>query len=326
METILITWTSGFIGFHLAKKLLEQGTNIIGFDNENDYYDVNLKITRRKELENFPNFTFYQGNLENLEDVKKVFETHTIDKVCNLAAQAGVRYSLINPYAYIQSNLVGFHNIIELSKQYKIKNFVYASSSSVYGKNTKQPFSVDDRTDHPISLYAATKKSNELIAHSYSHIFGLPTIGLRFFTVYGPRGRPDMAMLIFADKISKWEAIDVFNHGKMKRDFTYVDDIVNGIIKCLDLKTTYEIFNLWSDHPVDLEYIITLIEQQLWKTAKKNYLPIQAGDVPETSADIQHTKEILWREPKFQVEKWIEQLIDRYKTYYHSYQDKSQNC
>lgn len=316
MTTILITWTSWFIWFHTAKKLLEKEVNIIWFDNENDYYDINLKIARRSELEKFPNFKFYKGNLETLEDIKKVFEENKIDKVLNLAAQAGVRYSLINPFAYIQSNLVGFHNIIELSKQYKIKNFVYASSSSVYGNNTKQPFSVDDKVDHPISLYAATKKADELIAHSYSHLFGLPTIGLRFFTVYGPRGRPDMAMLIFAGKILKWEPIDVFNNGNMKRDFTYIDDIVSGIIKCLALETTYEIFNLWSDHPVDLEYVISLIEKNLWKKAIKNYLPLQPGDVPETSADIKYTTEKLWRKPQFEVENWIENLIKRYKEFY----------
>lgn len=318
MVNILITWTSGFIWFHTAKKLLEQWETIIGFDNENDYYDVNLKFARRKILEQFPNFKFYKGNLENIEELKQVFEENTMDKVLNLAAQAGVRYSLINPFAYIQSNLVGFHNIIELAKQYKIKNFVYASSSSVYGNNEKQPFSVEDKVDHPISLYAATKKADELIAHSYSHLFGLPTIGLRFFTVYGPRWRPDMAMFIFANKILKWEPIDVFNEGKMKRDFTYVDDIVNGIIKCLNLETTYEIFNLWSDHPVDLEHVISLIEKNIWKKAIRNYLPLQPGDVPETSADICHTTEKLWWTPEFNVEKWIENLIERYKEFYTS--------
>ena len=318
MSTILITWTSGFIGFHTAKKLLEQWDTIIGFDNENDYYDVNLKIARRKILEQFPKFRFYKGNLEELETIKKVFEENIIDKVLNLAAQAGVRYSLINPFAYIQSNVVWFHNLIEIAKDYKIKKFVYASSSSVYGKNSEQPFSIDHQVIHPISLYAATKKADELIAHSYSHLFWLPTIGLRFFTVYGPRGRPDMAMLIFASKIMKWEPIDVFNNGNMKRDFTYIDDIVSGIIKCLELETTYEIFNLWSDHPVDLEYVISLIEKNLWKKAIKNYLPLQPWDVPETSADIKHTTEKLWRKPQFEVEKWIENLIERYKEFYKS--------
>ncbi len=316
MTTFLITWTSGFIWFHTAKTLLEQGHMIIWYDNENDYYDVQLKKARRKILETYPWFTFYYGNLEDLSQLSTIFAHHTIETIIHLAAQAGVRYSLIHPFAYIQSNLVGFHNILDLAKQHKVKKFIYASSSSVYGNNTKQPFAVEDRVDHPISLYAATKKSNELIAHSYSHLFWLPTIGLRFFTVYGPWGRPDMAMFIFANKISKGEPIDVFNYGKMKRDFTYIDDIVAGIIKCIDLDTTYEIFNLGSDHPVDLEYIIQLIEHHLDKKAIKNYLPLQAGDVPETSADIQHTKKLLWREPKFTVEKWIENFITWYKEFY----------
>lgn len=315
-ENVLITGTSGFIWFHTAKKLLEEWKSVIWFDNENDYYDVNLKIARRNILEKFPNFKFYKWSLENLGDLKIIFEENKIDKVLNLAAQAGVRYSLINPFAYIQSNLVWFHNILDLSKQYSIKNFVYASSSSVYWNNEKQPFSVEDQVDHPISLYAATKKSNELIAHSYSHLFWLSTIWLRFFTVYWPWWRPDMAMFIFADKISKWEPIDVFNYGKMKRDFTYIDDIVDWIARCLDLQTNYEIFNLGSDCPVNLEYIISLIESNIGKKAIKNYLPIQAWDVPETSADIQHTKKILSREPKFNVEKWIENLINWYKDFY----------
>jgi len=213
METILITWTSWFIGFHLAKRLLEEwNTKIIWFDNENDYYDVNLKIARRKELEKFDDFKFYKWDLANLDDLKKVFKENKIDKVCNLAAQAWVRYSLINPFAYIQTNIVWFTNIIELAKDYKVKNFVYASSSSVYWKNEKQPFSVEDRVDNPISLYAASKKSNELIAHTYSHLYKLPTTWLRFFTVYWPYWRPDMAMFIFADKITKWEKIPVFNY------------------------------------------------------------------------------------------------------------------
>ena len=316
METILVTWSSGFIWFHLSKKLLESWKKVVWFDNENDYYEVSLKHARREILEKFENFKFYKGNLEDLTFLKRAFEENKIDKVVNLAAQAGVRYSLVNPFAYIQSNLVGFHNIIELSKQYKVQNFVYASSSSVYGNNKKQPFSVEDTVDNPISLYAATKKSNELIAHTYSHLFWLPTIGLRFFTVYGPRGRPDMAMFIFANRMLQWETIDVFNYGNMKRDFTYIDDIVDWIIKCIDIKTQYEIFNLWSDRPVDLEYVIQLIEKKLWIEAKKNYLPIQAWDVPETSADIKHTKDVLWWEPQYNVEKWIEKFILRYTTFY----------
>lgn len=316
MSKILITWTSWFIWFHLAKRLLEEWNNIIWFDNENDYYDVNLKYTRKEQLAKYDNFKFYKWDLANFSEIEQVFKENQINKVVNLAAQAWVRYSLINPFAYIQSNLVWFHNILYLSKEYKIQNFVYASSSSVYGNNKKQPFSVDDKVDLPISLYAATKKSNELIAHSYSHLFWIPTIWLRFFTVYWPWWRPDMAMIIFANKISKWEPIDVFNYGKMRRDFTYIDDIVDWIIRCINLKINYEVFNLWSDHPVDLEYVIWLIEENIWKKAIKNYLPIQAWDVPETSADIQHTKDILWWEPHFQVENWIKNLIEWYKSYY----------
>ena len=317
METILITWTSWFIWFHLAKKLLEEwNKKIIWFDNENDYYDVNLKIARRKELEKFDNFKFYKWDLANLEDLKKVFEENKIDKVCNLAAQAWVRYSLINPFAYIQTNIVGFTNLIELAKDYKVKNFVYASSSSVYWKNEKQPFSVDDRVDNPISLYAASKKSNELIAHTYSHLYNLPTTWLRFFTVYWPYWRPDMAMFIFADKISKWEKIPVFNYWKMKRDFTYIDDIVDGIIKSLNTISDYEIFNLWNHNTVELEYMISLIEKWLWKKAEKDYLPIQPWDVPATWADVEHTYEKLWWKAKTSIEEGVENFCKWYKKFY----------
>lgn len=316
MYTILVTGSSGFIWFHLSKRLLESWYKVIWFDNENDYYDITLKQERRKQLQDFPNFSFYSGNLEDFNSLQEVFNKNSIDIVVNLAAQAWVRYSLINPFAYIQSNIVGFHNLIELAKQNSIKKFIYASSSSVYGNNKKQPFSIEDQVNHPISLYAATKKSNELIAHSYSHLFWLPTIGLRFFTVYWPRGRPDMAMFIFANKIIKWEPIDVFNYWNMKRDFTYIDDIIDWIIKCLEIETSYEIFNLWSDRPVDLEYIISLIEKNLWKTAVKNYLPLQDGDVPETSADIVHTKDVLWRIPKYSVEDGIKEFVDWYKSFY----------
>lgn len=315
-QKILITWTSWFIWFHLARKLLENWNQIIWFDNENDYYDVSLKHARREQLESFPNFKFYKWSLENYPELEQIFKENKIDKVVNLAAQAWVRYSIVNPFAYIQSNLVWFHNILHLSKEYWIKNFVYASSSSVYWNNKKQPFSVDDSVDHPISLYAATKKSNELIAHSYSHLFGLPTIWLRFFTVYWPWSRPDMAMLKFAQKIYRWETIDVYNYWKMKRDFTYIDDIIDWIIKCIDFETKYEVFNLWSDHPVELEYLITLLEENLWKKANKNYMPLQAGDVLETSADINHTREILWWEPKFKIEEWVRNFSNRFKYFY----------
>lgn len=317
METILITWTSWFIWFHLAKRLLEEwNTNIIWFDCENDYYDVNLKIARREELTKFDNFKFYKWYLENYEDLKQVFEENKIDKVCNLAAQAWVRYSIINPFAYIQSNIVWFHNIIELAKVYEIKNFVYASSSSVYWKNEKQPFSVDDTVDNPISLYAASKKSNELIAHTYSHLFKLPTTWLRFFTVYWPYWRPDMAMFIFADNISNWKPIPVFNNGDMKRDFTYIDDIVDWVIKSLNTISDYEVFNLWNHNTVQLEYMIDLIEKWLWKKAKKDYKWMQPGDVKSTWADVEHTYDKLWWKAKTSIEEWVDNFIKWYKEFY----------
>ncbi len=315
-ETILITGTSGFIGFHTAKKLLEQGKIIIGFDNENDYYDVNLKLARRTILEKFPNFTFYKGNLEDLNHIKKVFEEHKIDKVLNLAAQAGVRYSLINPFAYIQTNIVWFHNIIELAKQNKVKNFVYASSASIYGANTKMPFTVGDQTDCSMSLYGATKKTDELIAYAYSFYFKLPTIGLRFFNVYGPRGRPDGAFFIFTKGILENKIIQVFNEGKTIRNFTYIDDIVDGIIKALNHETTYEIFNLGNTNTVILNYMIECIEKECNTTAKKEYLPADIADIPESGVDIEHTKKILWREPKTDIEEWVKNLVEWYKKFY----------
>lgn len=314
--SILLTGSSWFIGFHTAKKLLEQGEEVIGFDNENDYYDVHLKLARRKQLESFSGFTFHKGSLENLQELAPIFSQHTITTIIHLAAQAGVRYSITNPDVYIQSNLIGFYNILELTRKNNIKKLIYASSSSVYGNNQKQPFSVEDKVDHPISLYAATKKSNELLAYSYSHLFGISTIGLRFFTVYWPWNRPDMAPFIFTDKILKGEKIDVFNYGEMQRDFTYIDDIVAGIVKCIPLEVSYEIFNLWNDNPIKLEYFISLIEKYVWKTANKNYLPLQAGDVLSTYADITHTKEILQRQPTYSIEEWLKNLIQRYKEFY----------
>lgn len=318
MKTILVSWSSWFIGFHLSKQLLEKGNTVIGFDNENDYYDVSLKQARRKILEKFKNFKFYKWSLENFPEISKLFEEHQIDKVVNLAAQAGVRYSLINPFAYIQSNVVGFHNLLHLSKEYKIQNFVYASSSSVYGNNKKQPFSVEDQVDNPISLYAATKKSNELIAHSYSHLFWIPTIGLRFFTVYGPWSRPDMAQLKFALKITNNEAIEIYNHWNLERDFTYIDDIVDGIIKALEYTgSKYEIFNLWNDHPINLNSMIELLETAIGKKAIKTYLPMQAGDVHSTRSDISYTKEKLWWQPSISIEEGIKKFWEWFISYYH---------
>lgn len=318
METILITWSSGFIWYHVSKKLLEQGNLVIGLDNENNYYDPNLKYARRQELEKSKNFKFYKGNLEDLEFMKKIFEENKIVKVLNLAAQAGVRYSLINPYAYIQTNIVGFHNLIEFSKQHNIKNFVYASSASIYGANKKMPFTVGDQTDTPISLYGATKKADELIAHSYSFYFKLPTIGLRFFNVYWPRGRPDGAFFIFAKGILEETTIEVFNEGKTIRNFTYIDDIVDGVIRSLNHtpNNDYEIFNLGNTNTVMLNDMISHIEHECGKTGNKKYLPADLADIPESWVDIDHTQRLLWRKPKIGIEEGIHHLIKRYRQFY----------
>jgi len=316
MQTILITWTSWFIWFHTAKKLLERWDKIIWFDNENDYYDVNLKLARRKILEKYENFTFYKWDLKNKSDLEKIFKENKIDKVFHPAAQAWVRYSLENPKAYIDSNIVWFHNIIELSKDYKVKNFVYASSSSVYGANKKQPFSVEDRVDNPVSLYAATKKSNELIAYTYHHLYNLPTTWLRFFTVQWPYWRPDMAYFKFTKKIFDWEVIDIYNHGKMERDFTDIEDIVDWVVKSIDKISDYEIFNLWNDTPTKLEDMISLLEKYIWIKAKRNYIWMQDWDVKSTWADIEHTKEVLWWEPKIKIEETIKRFVEWYKEFY----------
>lgn len=315
-ETILVTGAAGFIGFHVAKALLERGDTVVGYDNVNDYYDVKLKEDRLAQLDDSKSFTFHRKDLVDLEALKKVFKSHVIDRVCHLAAQAGVRYSLENPFAYQKSNLEGFLNIIELAKDHKIKNFVYASSSSVYGGNKKMPFSVDDPVDHPVSLYAATKKSNELIAHAYSHLYGLPCTGLRLFTVYGPWGRPDMALFIFARAILAGKPIDVYNFGKMKRDFTYIDNIVSGILSCIDKPFPYEIFNLGNSNTVELNYFIECIEKELGMKAEKNLMPIQPGDVPESFADIEHSRKMLSFEPKTNIEEGIARSMNWYKEYY----------
>lgn len=313
---ILVTGAAGFIGFHLCKELLKNGVSVVGYDSVNDYYDPSLKEARLKILAKSENFTFYRSDLCDFNALEKVFEKHAVQKVCNLAAQAGVRYSLINPFAYQKSNLEGFLNIIELSKRAEVKNFVYASSSSVYGNNKKLPFSVKDNVDHPISLYAASKKANELIAHTYSHLFQLPTTGLRFFTVYGPYGRPDMALFIFTKKILAGEPIDVYNNGNMRRDFTYIDDIINGIIAALDIPSDYEIFNLGNHRSENLMDFIRLIEKNLGRQAKINFAPIQPGDVPETFADIDHARKKLGFNPSTGIELGIKRFIDWYKDYY----------
>lgn len=344
---ILITGTAGFIGFHLAKRLLERGDTVIGIDNINDYYDVNLKYARLAETgisrdaeqwhqkvqsTKYENYSFVRMNLEDHEQLNQTFEQEKFDKVCNLAAQAGVRYSLENPHAYINSNIVGFINILEACRHHNIIHLAYASSSSVYGNNTKMPLSTSDNVDHPISLYAATKKSNEMMAHTYSHLFGLPTTGLRFFTVYGPWGRPDMALFLFTKAILEDKPIKVFNNGNMVRDFTYVDDIVEGVVRVIDNPATvsnienpdvscsntapYKVYNIGNSSPVQLMEYIGAIEQFLGKIAQKEFLPMQPGDVPKTQADVSDLVENLGYKPATPVQKGIEKFIEWYKTYF----------
>ena len=313
---ILVTGSAGFIGFHTAKKLLEGGNIVIGVDNFNNYYDPELKEARNTILEQFSNFKLYRSDLSDESFVKQIFTENKIDQICHLAAQAGVRYSLENPQIYIKSNINTFLNILEAARNYKIKDLVYASSSSVYGSNQKVPFSETDNTDNPISLYAATKKADELMAHTYSHLFNINTTALRFFTVIGPYGRPDMAPILFASAISKEEEIKVFNFGKMKRDFTYINDIVNGILLALEKTNGYQIFNLGNNKPIELEYFISCIEKEIGKSAKKKYLELQPGDVLETFADIEHTKEKLGWEPKTSMEDAIKAFVKWYKEFY----------
>lgn len=314
---ILITGTAGFVGFSLAKTLLAKGYEVVGIDNFNDYYDVKLKEDRNKILESYSNFKLYRLDISNLEDLKKVFEENKFDKVCHLAAQAGVRYSIDNPYVYADANLVGFVNMINLVKDNGIKQFVYASSSSVYGDTSKIPFNEEEDVSKPISLYAATKRANELIAYTYHHLFGLKTIGLRFFTVYGPWGRPDMAYFKFAQSMSKGEEIPVYNYGKnMKRDFTYIDDIVDGIVKALDSDYDYEIFNLGKGSPDELGSMIDLVEKYIGIKAKKNLLPMQPGDVLITYSDTSKAKKMLGYEPKVTLEEGIEKFAEWFKEYY----------
>ncbi len=313
---ILITGNAGFIGFHLAHQLLKAGKTVVGVDNVNDYYAVSLKESRLSILKDYENFKFYRKDLCDLDALKTIFSENNIHKVVNLAAQAGVRYSLTNPFAYQKSNLEGFLNIIEVSKNNKVENFLYASSSSVYGNNKKLPFSTSDNVDHPISLYAATKKANELIAHTYSHLFGLPCSGFRFFTVYGPYGRPDMALFIFTRKILAGEPIDVYNYGKMKRDFTYIDDICAGLKNSLERPFPFEIFNLGNHKSENLMDFIATIEKYLGKKADINLMPIQPGDVPETYADIEKSREQLDYYPRTNMNQGIKNFIDWYMDYY----------
>ena len=333
---ILITGTAGFIGFHLAKKLLDRGDEVVGLDNINDYYDVNLKYARLNELginkedikENklsqsslYPKHRFIKTNLEDAETINTLFKTEKFDAVCNLAAQAGVRYSIENPHAYIQSNIVGFMNLLEACRNFDVQNFSYASSSSVYGTNTSQPFKTTDMTDTPVSLYAATKKSNELMAHTYSHLYKLQTTGLRFFTVYGPWGRPDMAPMLFSDAITNNRAINVFNNGEMSRDFTYIDDIVDGVIKVIDNPSKCNVYNIGNNAPLSLMTFIETLENALGKKAEKNFMPMQDGDVVSTYADVSGLINDFGYKPDTDLKDGIEQFVKWYKDFYREIND-----
>jgi len=315
---ILLTGCAGFIGYHLSVSLLEDGVEVLGLDNLNDYYDINLKNNRLKNLNTYRNFTFQKVDISHKDSLSQSFKEFQPDMVVNLAAQAGVRFSIENPYAYLDSNLTGFLNILEMCRHHKIKGLVYASSSSVYGSNTKIPFSISDRTDNPIALYGATKKANELMAHSYSHLYGLSTTGLRYFTVYGPWGRPDMAMYIFTKKICKGESVPVFNHGKMKRDFTFIDDIIAGTRSAIEKNYDCEIFNIGNNKSENLMDMIKIIETNLGKKAHIDFQPMQPGDVPESFADIDRSIEKLNYNPKIDIENGIPLFIDWYKTYHSS--------
>jgi UDP-glucuronate 4-epimerase len=330
MSQILVTGAAGFIGFHLSRYLLDRGDQVVGLDNLNDYYDVSLKRARLEQLEARSNFRFVQLDLADREAIAHLFATHQFDRVVNLGGQAGVRYSLTNPNAYVDSNLVGFVNILEGCRYAGVEHLVFASSSSVYGANTKIPFAVADRVDHPISLYAATKKANELMAHTYSHLYGLPITGLRFFTVYGPWGRPDMAPFLFTQSILAQKPIDVFNHGQMYRDFTYVDDIVEGIVRTMDhipvanpditndsmSRAAYRIYNIGNNQPIKLTRFIEVLEDCLGMQAKKNFLPLQPGDVVTTYADVDDLIQDVGFQPRTSIEDGIERFVDWYCRYY----------
>lgn len=314
--TTFVTGSAGFIGFHVAKQLLEDGVEVIGLDNLNDYYSKQLKIDRNSILEGYNDYTFYHNDLCEYEKLEEIFEENEIDKICHLAAQAGVRHSIEDPHAYQKSNLEGFTNILEIARHNDVDNLVYASSSSVYGGNDKIPYDIGDDVMTPISYYAATKVANEAMAHSYSHLYDLPTTGLRFFTVYGPWGRPDMALFKFTDRIVEGEQIDVYNYGDMKRDFTYIDDIVDGVTACLENPFDYEIFNLGNNTPVKLMDFIQILEDTLGMEAKKNMMPMQPGDMKVTYADISKSQEMLGYEPETGIEEGIEKFIDWYREYY----------
>lgn len=319
----LVTGAAGFIGYHLAKKLASQGATVVGYDNVNDYYDVNLKYARLEDLKTYPNFTFIRGDLADETGVTSLFENFRPEIVVNLAAQAGVRYSITNPRAYINSNLVGFFNILEACRNYPAEHLLYASSSSVYGNQQKTPFSTSDRVDEPVSLYAATKKSNELLAYSYAHLYRIPCTGLRFFTVYGPFGRPDMAAFIFTRKIFNDEPIQIFNNGDMYRDFTYVDDIVQGIENMLcnppklnEKGDPAKVYNIGNNRPEKLLDFVEELERQIGKTAKKELLPMQAGDVYQTYADVDELAADFGFKPNTSMKVGLERFVAWYRKYY----------
>ncbi len=334
MSKILVTGAAGFIGAEVCLRLLERGDQVVGLDNLNDYYEVSLKEARLARFSEHCNFRFVKENLKDRVSIEALFAEEKFDQVVNLAAQAGVRYSLENPHAYIDSNIVGFVNILEGCRHHEIKHLVYASSSSVYGANETMPFSVHDNVDHPLSLYAASKKANELMAHSYAHLYQLPTTGLRFFTVYGPWGRPDMAPILFTKAILEGRSIDVFNHGKMRRDFTYIDDIVEGVIRVLDStaepnpdwtgmkpdpassKAAWRIYNIGNSKPIALMDFIAAIETALGMQAKKNFMPMQAGDVVATSADVQALMDDVGFKPDTAVAEGVKRFVDWYRDYY----------
>ncbi len=331
---ILVTGVAGFIGYHVAHRLLAQGTEVVGLDNINDYYDVQLKMDRLKQLEGKAGYRFIKMDLADKAALSALFEQERFDRVIHLAAQAGVRYSLENPHVYIQSNLVGFLHILEGCRRSRVAHLVYASSSSVYGANTRMPFSVHHNVDHPVSLYAATKKANELMAHSYSHLYRLPTTGLRFFTVYGPWGRPDMALFIFAKAVFEGKPIDVYNHGRMQRDFTYIDDIVEGVVRVTGKipggnpdwdsqnpdpaasLAPYKIYNIGNNNPVELLTLISVLEQCTGKKAEQRLVPIQPGDVPATYADVDDLMKDVGFKPSTPIEQGVEKFVEWYRNYY----------
>lgn len=334
MRKILITGAAGFIGFHLCERLLEKGDSVVGIDNLNDYYDVNLKLARLGLLEKRQNFRFIKLDIADREGIFELFAKEKFDIVVNLAAQAGVRYSLINPYSYIDSNIAGFLNLLEGCRHHNVRHLVFASSSSVYGANTKMPFSVHHNVDHPVSLYAATKKANELMAHTYSSLYNIPCTGLRFFTVYGPWGRPDMALFLFTKAILEGRPIDVFNYGKMKRDFTYIDDIVVGVMAVMEnipvpnsqwngddpdpssSYAPYKLYNIGNNQPVELMHFIEALEESLGKKAEKKLLPIQLGDVPATYADVDDLVRDTGFKPSTPIEAGIKNFVEWFRSYY----------